>query len=291
VTDSTTLIRGAPRGSPGDTGTQQPLRGGLITDETRGETAELLRLIDPAIETARRKLFGTPRAPFASWARARNWLNAASSRGTTVGIARGRRVYERARRACAALATLTGRNRNLEPPVLSYRPVPLPPDGPGRRLKVVWFAPGSKLAHIKRVVAAVAEGSGLWEEEVLAYLLTGNEPFLSPYSARIWYRKLPNGPARPAIEFQLNVQDVPWKEFRELYGIYRVAMRGRRLPLRLSSREARLKSTLQALGGTPQRSGAAAAWESISQRTGYPNGQAARVAYGRIQKKQARSRS
>jgi hypothetical protein len=55
--------------------------------------------------------------------------------------------------------------------------------------------------------------------------------------------------------------------------------------------EGRLMKAVNAFGGEPPRIGAGVVWESISQRSGYPNGQAARVAYGRIKKERDKQRA
>jgi hypothetical protein len=272
---------------------KQVLGGGPITGETRGETAELLILIEPDIHAARRRLFGTDRAPFKSWGRTRAWIAAESGRQTTIGMARAWRVYQRAIRACATLAKLTGREcviESSEAPVLLYQHARQQPRTGRFRDKSVRFAPGSKLAQLKQVVAAIAEASGFDERQVLAHLLVGQRPFLSPWRATIRVRTLPSGPARPSIEFELNVQDVPWKELREVYRNLRRVVQRLHVPLSLTAREARLMSAVQTFGGKPPRSGAGAAWQSISRRAEYPNGQAARVAYGRIQKKRNKHR-
>ena len=56
-------------------------------------------------------------------------------------------------------------------------------------------------------------------------------------------------------------------------------MRRMHLPLTLTAREARLLHAIESHGGKPARLGAHASWESLAKKSGYPNGQAARVAY------------
>ena len=264
--------------------------GGPATNEARGETAELLCLIDPEIRALRRKLFGADPAPFNSWGRARGWIDEESARQPATSVARAWRIYQRALRACATVTRLTGREYEIQPPTLAYSHTRPEPRRGRIRKKHVRIAAGSKLARLKQVITVLAEGSGFGETELLAYVLMGEQPFLSPWQVNIRRAELPGGPTRPRIGIELKVQNVRWKELQRFHNDLLRAIRPAHRPMMLTVREAKLMDTIRARGGKPPRSGSGPAWEVMADDAEYPNGQAARVAYGRIQKKEQRAR-
>src|SRR5262249_43695220 len=91
-----------------------------LTDEARGETARLLRLIEPDVQAARRRVFKVDRALFESGEIARKWIETESSRQTKNGRTQAWKLYEMAVRVWGELEKLTGRECRPEPPILAY---------------------------------------------------------------------------------------------------------------------------------------------------------------------------
>ena len=264
------------------------------TDEARGETARLLQAITPLVEATRRALFRGTAPPFTSLTDASTWIRNVARRQRPVETARVGQAYARAVRACGAFGKILGCDQPtafIRRPVLSYRVSgeASVPGQPSRDYKSVPVSPTSPLGQLKRVVAAIADVTGFEEEAVVAYILVGREPFLSPFTARIEPRsvRLPSGVLfrRPSIEFRLHVHDIPWSQLRDLYGGIRRTVRLTHRAMALTVKEDALRKVLASQGGVPARRGAGEAWNTIARRAGYPNGQAARVAYNRIRSK------
>lgn len=275
------------------TGRQQPKSqdfGPIVTDETRGETAALLHQMEPDVQAARQKLFKNAQVPFPSWTAARAWIKRESAHQSAADTGRAWKVYERACSACAALTELTGRQYRVEPPKLACRRFEDPPPVGQVDVDYIRVTPSSALGQLKQIVGSLAEGSGFGEEDILAHVLVGYRPFLPSYELWIRHRTLPGGSTRPIVELTLNVQDVPWKELRELYRAIRKILSRQHPSLKLTERESKLVAAVHIFGGKPKRSGAWEAWEQLAKKTGYPNGQAARVAYGRILRKRDSNR-
>ena len=268
------------------------------TDEARGETARLLHAMTPLVEATRRALFRGDTPPFTSLTEASTWITKAATRQRAVDTARVGQAYARAVQACEAFGKLLGCDQPttfIRPPVLSYRlsGEASAPGQPSRDYKSVPVSPTSPLGQLKRVVAAIADLTGFDEEAVVSYILVGHEPFLSPWTARITPRsvRLPSGVSfrRPSVEFRLHVQDIPWSQLRDVYGGIRHVLRRQHHAMALTVKEDALRRVLASQGGVPARRGAGAAWNTIARRAGYPNGQAARVAYNRVRGKERKA--
>lgn len=269
------------------------------TDEARGETARLLQAITPLVEATRRSIFRGDDPPFNSLTDASVWIKKEARRQRAVDTARVGKAYSRAVQACLALGKILGCDQPtafIRQPVLSYRSSgeASAPGKPSRDYKYVPVSPKSKLGQLKRVVAEIADLTGFGEDAVVSYILVGLEPFLSPWTARIEPRslRLPSGLPlrRPSIEFRLHVQDIPWSQLRQVYGVIRKALRLKHRAMALTVKEDELRKVLAFQGGVPSRRGAGEAWNTIARLAGYPNGQAARVAYNRIRGKEQKAR-
>jgi hypothetical protein len=139
------------------------------------------------------------------------------------------------------------------------------------------------------MAAAVSHVTGFREEEIVGYVLVGNEcrPFLSPCTFVGGSRtvRLQTGVelTRPFYSIELRVSDLSSRDWDFVLKTGAMTLRKRESPVSLTERESKLKATLN--GGAPARHGARRAWGIIARSCGYPNAQAARVAYGRLRHK------
>ncbi len=259
----------------------------------QGETAKLIEVIDPEVKWIRVDLFGSDEPPCRSLTDVAPWLRRQAARQSKHQIRQAIEAHRRAQEACDALGWLCAAEelRMIVPsPTLVFRE-------PGNiSAKEIPVTAGSVLGRLRRAVQALYEATGLDPEGLVAYVLAGD-------TQRLWFRpwsmewdRFPEPLAsgrvlnrqRLRVEFhitQLGKSEIRafLREVREWTHEYAPN------PVSLTRREMGLWLAVRQAGGVPRPESSRREWNLLAARAGYPNGQAARVAFGRLRAKLGKS--
>jgi hypothetical protein len=212
---------------------------------------DLAEKIRPAVEQVRRELFGSPHPPFTALEEARQWLEQTAAEQETQARVNNLAPEVLQQTICEMLEkyrVLTGETVDypFQPQILKYVE-------PGNQwVRCMPVRGGMSLATLAMVSKELAGATGFFQASVVAYILAGIRPLLSPISISMsWgcsntfslFRR------RATIELHTsNITDAQLKTIRRV--LRRAWSTERKKPLTAADKQ--LLDIVQRLGGVPK---------------------------------------